>query len=329
MTPKFQIIICVFVTMGVILGIPTIQVDATSYPSVEQIYRNVNQYDEQDVTLTGKVVGLTFSVSDSGNKYTTFMLDDDTATPITVFSYSHLLISEGDTVKVSGTFHEAFEKGNYTFYMQIMATPGEVIVVKRAEDFLSKLLPVIIAIFVIVAIIIVYKKRYKQDKIPKDSKYEVGIAFETYVQSLFDGKDWRMVNYTKDAFKKFGRKVESDSDPDFVMRHKDTNEVIAIECKYRSKFMKGLNAYGITWAEKHQIENYNAFWEKTKYPVFAIIGIGGAPSKPKRIFTVPLYQLKYPFASGDYLQQFERHPKDKFTIEEFKKLDENKRRIFW
>ena len=315
----FQIIIYSLVIIGVMGGILSTQVVAAPNQclSVEQIYKNIDLYDGQNVTLIGKVVNLTLSVSASGNKYTTFMLDDATAAPLKVFSYTHLSISEGDTVKVSGTFHEVLWRKDYTFYMEIITTPEEVSIV---ESLLSKLLPVIITIFVIAVLFIIYKK-YKQHKISKDGKYEAGKAFEAYVLSLFDMRDWSIVDYTKDLSKKIGRKVESDSNPDLVMRHKDTNKVIAIECKYRSGFVEGTKGYGITWAPKYQIKNYNAYREKTNYPVFAIIGIGGSPAKPKSIFTVPLYRLKYSFAFEDYLNEFERSSQDKFTIEEFKKLD--------
>ena len=55
--------------------------------SVEQIYGNMDLCDGQNVTLTGRVTSLEFPISAKGNKYTTFMLDDATATPLKVFSY--------------------------------------------------------------------------------------------------------------------------------------------------------------------------------------------------------------------------------------------------
>ena len=324
MTKKFQIIICVFVIMGVMLGIPSIQVDATSnhYTSIEQIYRNINQYDGQDVTLTGKVVGLTFSESDSGNKYTTFMLDDDTAAPLKVFSYSHLLISEGDTVKVSGTFHEALEKGDYTFYMQIVATPGEVEVIV-VENLLSKLLPVIIAIFVIVAIFLAYK-RYKKDLTPDNHKR--GKDFEKVVIDLFNKTEWNIEDWTRDVSGDAGRLVRSDMNPDVIVSHKETGRQFAIECKYRSKFGKGKFeekkgfGVGIEWANKSQIKNYKRFEEKKRIPVYILIGFGGSPNRPERMFLAQLKAvMSYESILKRYLEDFERSPKDKFTIEEFKK----------
>jgi len=322
MIKKVQIIICSLVIIVLVGGILSTQVVAVlnQCSSVEQIYRNMDLCDRQNVTLTGKVTNLEFRISERGNKYTTFMLDDATATPLKVFSYTHLSLSEGDTVKVSGTFNKVVSKQNYTFPMQIVTTPEKVFVVKPAESLLNKLLPGLIIIFVIVVIFIVYKK-YKQHKTLKDTEYEKGSSFEYYIQSLFDMGDWHIVKATSDLGRKYERRVESDSDPDFVMKHKKSNKVIAVECKYRSRFDKGREEPIIYWASEYNIKKYNVFREKEKIPVFIAIGIGGAPSKPDHLFLVPLYCLKYRRVSKEYLEKFERSPKDKFTISEFKKLD--------
>lgn len=322
MTKKFQIIIYTFVIIWIILGISATQAVAVSNrcSSVEQIYTNIDLCDGQNVTLTGKVTNLEFPISERGNKYTTFMLDDTTATPIKVFSYTHLPLSEGHIVKVTGIFHKVVLKYNYTFPMQIMTTPENVFVVEPTEGLLNKLLPPAITFFIIVVILIVYR-RYKHYKTSKDTKYEMGAAFENYVQSLFDMGDWIIKRSTGDLSKKLGRKVESDSDPDLIMRHKDTNKIIGVECKYRSRLNKGKEEYGIFWAQDYQIKNYNIFSEKEMCRVFIVIGLEGVPSKPKHLFLVPLYRLKYRFASEEYLKKFERSPKNKFTIDEFKKLD--------
>ena len=56
-TTKIQIIIYALVIIGVVGGIPSIQAVATpnQCSSVEQIYKNIDLCDGQNVTLTGKV----------------------------------------------------------------------------------------------------------------------------------------------------------------------------------------------------------------------------------------------------------------------------------
>ena len=338
MTEKNQVIFYAIVIIGVVSTVTffSTQVVATAAAasdpcsSVEGLYKNRNQCDGQNVTLTGKVCDIEFSTSEKGNKYTTFLLDDATAVPINVFSYSHLLISEGDRVSVRGTFHKVVARGNHTFPMELVTTPEDVSAVTpvvtpaATTRFPLLLMPVIIGVSVIAVIFVLLSKRSKKTSKSKDpdANYERGAAFEDCVQSLFDVPDWRIERATSDLGRKYKRSVKSDSDPDFVMRHRQSNKVVAVECKYRSIWKSGkAGKMGITWASDYKIKNYKVFHEKEHVPVFIAIGVGGTPSKPDHLFLVPLYRLKYRFAFREYLDEFERSPEDKFTIDEFKRLD--------
>ncbi len=148
--------------------------------------------------------------------------------------------------------------------------------------------------------------------------YEMGIAFERYTMSLFNKDDWSIVDYSKDLSKKFNRRVESDSNPDFTMRHKITNNIVSIECKYRSEIVYIGNYYGVQWAKSYQIRNYSEFSKRTKYPVFIAIGIGGLPSDPEKVFMLPLRCLKNSFVGIKYLEKFKRNSKNIFTLKSLK-----------
>ncbi|MFQ6119882.1 MAG: hypothetical protein ACE5KE_08350 [Methanosarcinales archaeon] len=284
--------------------------------SVANIYKNMDSCDGLDVTLTGKVTNIGYYTSSKGHDYTIFWLDDEKAPPIKVFSYTKLPISNENTVRVRGTYHKVLHKGNYTFYNEITTSPNNIFIVKSGNLGLKAITAIILIIFII-AISFGYRK-YKKKKDLKANKYEIGTVFEKYVLSLFDPKDWILKESAGDLSRKLGRKVEIDLGPDFVFKHKDTNIIVAIQCKYRSKFFIGKRGSGIQWAQDYQIKNYNRFKEKEKYPFFIVIGVGREPSNPQQLFLVPLYALKYRFATRDYLLKFERDPKNKFTLEEFK-----------
>ena len=55
--------------------------------------------------------------------------------------------------------------------------------------------------------------------------------------------------------------------------------------------------------------------QKENIPVFVILGISGSPKRPKRIFLIPLRQIKYPDVKLDYLERFERDPKKCFILD--------------
>lgn len=108
--------------------------------------------------------------------------------------------------------------------------------------------------------------------------------------------------------------MKSDSNPDFTIKYLKTAKKFSIECKYRAHLDDRITP-GIRWATEKQILNYNKFENNERHPVYVVIGLGGKPSKPERMFLVPLNRLWYPFANENYLKQFERNVNSRFAIE--------------
>ncbi|MBI2355706.1 MAG: hypothetical protein HYV13_00685 [Candidatus Doudnabacteria bacterium] len=138
-----------------------------------------------------------------------------------------------------------------------------------------------------------------------------GYKFESHVASLFPRDIWVVVDKTRDFSKILKRTVESDSNPDFTFRHIGTGKILAVECKYRSYFFKG----GIDW-DKRKGENYREYGRKQGMSVFVVIGVGGSPKKPARLFFCPLERLndsRYSIIREEELRQFERNSRQSFT----------------
>ncbi len=285
----------------------------TQCSCIKLIRENADFCDGQNVTLVGKVTNLDFSISENGNKYTTFLLDDNIDKPIKVFSYLHLKISDGDRVNVKGIFHKTIKKGEHTFYFEITTDMEGISIIKKPSFISKESYVIFLFILALVGGYVVYKKY-------KPTRHKIGRTFESYTLSLFGPKDWIIVTKTGDFAEKLGRKVESDSNPDLIMKHRTTNKVIAFECKYRSAFKKLNRGEGVVWAQEYQIKNYKVYQEKTHTPVFVVIGVGGKPTNPQHLYLPPLYALKYSLAFKEYLEGFEREAKSKFTLEEFKKF---------
>ncbi|MDI6751817.1 MAG: OB-fold nucleic acid binding domain-containing protein [bacterium] len=269
--------------------------------SVKEIENDPDYYNKKVVTITGRVKEIKFSVSKKGSRYTTLLLDDGF---INIFSYDHLPFKKGDRVRVKGIFSET-ENG---FGMEIKAEPEDITRVSGLNG---------IIVVGIILIAVLGRLLYRRYKAGRDIAYEMGVGFENYVQELFSKDDWTIARTAGDLSRKLGRKVEQDSEPDFVMRHKEKNRLFAIECKFRSNFWKGKEEYGILWAPKYKIRNYNRFWEKEKIPVFIVIGLSGTASAPQHLFLIPLPYLKHQFISENRLKKFERKPTDRFSLKEF------------
>ncbi|MCQ6962340.1 hypothetical protein PV02_01960 [Methanolobus chelungpuianus] len=141
-----------------------------------------------------------------------------------------------------------------------------------------------------------------------EEKIEKGNEFESFVVKKFSRKYFSIVAWTTDINRKHNRYVESDSDPDLRIRYVPTDEEFSIECKFRSGLYQGK----IAWCKYEQMERYRDYREKTGIPLFIVIGFGGEPGKPERMFCVPIEEIKYNQLYPSAIEAFERNPKEYF-----------------
>jgi hypothetical protein len=151
------------------------------------------------------------------------------------------------------------------------------------------------------------------------SSEEKGEAFEKWVvrkfnRDYFTIQDWRS-DKTVD-----GIYAQSSKNPDLEieLRLKDAWATFAVECKWRKGFQQGEKPV-IQWATERQIHTYRQFSRDRAIPVFVVIGIGGEPDNPAELYVVPLDQLKYPYATAEYLARFQRRTIDSDFFYDIKK----------
>jgi hypothetical protein len=140
-----------------------------------------------------------------------------------------------------------------------------------------------------------------------EENYEKGIIFEKYVANLFDPSYFNIFDWTRDNSKHLNRKIESDQNPDLTIRYIPTNELFSIECKFRSNALDNK----VSWARDDQIKNYLSYSIKNKRPVFVLIGLGGSPDNPNRMFCIPIEEAKYSELFISMLRKYERNPSQK------------------
>lgn len=143
----------------------------------------------------------------------------------------------------------------------------------------------------------------------KKRLYEKGVAFEKYIINLLPENEWSIVDYTKDTIKGIPRRIESSSNPDIILRHRETNKLIALECKYRANFFR-TEGGRILLVKDYQIENYKSYNKEKGYPVFIVVGIGNKPSNPGRLFLFPLNSIQYSPTSIKYIERFGIEPEN-------------------
>lgn len=142
----------------------------------------------------------------------------------------------------------------------------------------------------------------------EDESVEKGNDFERYVVDHFDKKYFSIVQWSTDIARKHDRFVESDSGPDLSVRYIPINEIFCVECKFRS----GLYEEKLHWSNPEQLNRYQDFARENGHPFFVVIGLGGTPSHPERMFCIPLEEARYPALYPSVFEKFERNPDKNF-----------------
>lgn len=141
------------------------------------------------------------------------------------------------------------------------------------------------------------------DSTPIDNNFEnnhrKGREFEDYITRRFDPKYFSVYNRTQD------NGSPEDSNPDIIMRfkHKHIDQKIAIECKFRSNDDDDI----LHICKEHNIKNYRRFAQNHRdIPVYIVIGLGGVPDRPDRMFIIPLEELKNPSMHRMVFERYEK-----------------------
>ena len=141
-----------------------------------------------------------------------------------------------------------------------------------------------------------------------------GDMFERYVIDLFNKKYFTVENWTRDIDKNTtGVRVTSNQYPDLTLAYK-RKESFAVECKWRKGFFRSERWEGavLQWSYPDQIKRYQKFEADKGIPVFIVIGVGGEPDDPERMYCLPLSEATYPELFPSYLRNYERDPKKPF-----------------
>jgi len=145
----------------------------------------------------------------------------------------------------------------------------------------------------------------------RSDSFEKGDQFENFVQNKFNRREFTLVKRSvpvsrADGYLVDGLRIESNLDPDIIIRYRPNLEKFAIETKYRSS----LSNYNLVYPD--QMARYKQFEEEEKIPVYIVIGLGGDAKKPNQVFILPLKAASSHELSLDFLSKFEVDPNRDF-----------------
>lgn len=147
------------------------------------------------------------------------------------------------------------------------------------------------------------------DKKQIDS-YEKGRLFEEYVTKLFNDQHFKLKDWRKAERISFSELPKNHCDPDLELIFGRGQYKFAVECKWRNEFNDGI----LRWDKKDKsLETYRNYSRENNIPVFIVIGVGGDPSNPEKMFVTPLEKIcsSVEIVESD-LMPYKRKPTHKF-----------------
>ena len=160
----------------------------------------------------------------------------------------------------------------------------------------------------------IQKKNGQEETKLIDVVKEAGDKFESLIAKKFNRNYFKIKEWAGDKYVE-GIYAESTLNPDLVISFNlgKINQLFAVECKYRSKYIMD----GIIWAKENQIKHYRSYQEKENIPVFVAIGVGGKPDSPDDLYIIPLREIE----NSKYIPQR--------TLNKFRKCDYKTKEFFY
>lgn len=153
----------------------------------------------------------------------------------------------------------------------------------------------------------------KQKELTVDEKTEnekKGLEFEKWVISKFPKKYYKIIDWKGDKIVD-GRYAESSRYPDLELElslsGSNVKEKFSVECKWRKAFYEGK----INWASQEKIGIYNEYAKDRSQSVFLVLGVGGEPNAPERVYIIPLNQAQQSSLREKDIERFRRKETNK------------------
>lgn len=128
-----------------------------------------------------------------------------------------------------------------------------------------------------------------------------GFEFEKFVDSHFDSKYFNRLEWRSDIKGNDGRLSESSKYPDLEYEIRKGGYAFAVECKWRAKFFDGKVKF---LSSEKQLDNYRQFAKDKNIDVIVVLGIGGLPDNPQKLYSIPLSEIADIEQTKEQLEKF-------------------------
>lgn len=137
------------------------------------------------------------------------------------------------------------------------------------------------------------------DEAGKSTNYFRGDEFEQYIRNtLFPRESFDVLFKTHDYAGNLDEYITYSKLPDYKFRIKSLGADFFIQAKFRAKFQDQV----LEWCKLFQQKRWQEIDNVT--PVLVVIGVGGRPTAPERVYLVPVRQMKFVKLYPGFLQKY-------------------------
>lgn len=149
----------------------------------------------------------------------------------------------------------------------------------------------------------------------KPAGFVKGDEFEQYVRTmLFPQKSYELLSKTHDYKDNKADFIKSSKQPDFKFKSVKLGTEFFVEAKYRSGFQDQV----LEWGKYFQLKRYQAIDVVT--PVLIVIGLGGRPTAPEKVFLIPVKHIKFVRLYPGFLEKYRVAPGDSISEKLLKRI---------
>jgi len=120
----------------------------------------------------------------------------------------------------------------------------------------------------------------QNDNQSRPTTFEIGKEFEQFVKNIIYPKNqYDLISISPENSERY---IEANRQPDLKLKRKKSDIPFWVECKYRSNSKTSKITFDLK-----QIERYAKLGETVTY----VIGLGGTPSLPQIVFSIPIAEV--------------------------------------
>ncbi len=127
--------------------------------------------------------------------------------------------------------------------------------------------------------------------------------FEQYAANLFGKQHFAVASHIRGKESRYSAAGGFGTEPNMKVQYRPTGEEFFVECRYWVKLGADRK---LNWAGEAELKDY--FRYSKQHPVFLVVGLGGRPASPAKMFCIPLKEARWTELFPNVYTKFERPP---------------------